>query len=69
MAGLMNANFKTSHVITVIDSLAGLIESEIPRHMATSTRSGNYGGSVGGWNNQLEIRNLCKSSQSILKII
>ncbi len=65
MAGLMNANFKTSYVETVIDSLAGLIESEIPRHMATSTRSGDFGGSVGGWNNQLEIMKTFASRRPI----
>ena len=54
MADLMNANFKPSRVIEVIDSLAGLIESEIPRHMTTSTRSGYFGGSVATWNNQID---------------
>lgn len=55
MAGLMNVNYKPSNVYAVIDSLAGLIESEIPRHMSNETRSGYWGGSVNEWNNQISI--------------
>ena len=55
MADLMNKNFKPSHVHMVIDSLSNLIESEIPRHMNTETRSGAYGGSVDGWYDQISL--------------
>lgn len=54
-ADLLNTNFKPSHVHSVIDSLAGLIESEIPRHMNTSTRSGFFGGSETQWYDQIQI--------------
>lgn len=53
MADLMNSSFKPSHANTVIDSLAGLIYREIPRHMANVTRSGAWGGSTGGWYDQI----------------
>ena len=55
MADLMNKNFKPSHVHMVIDSLSNLIESEIPRHMNTETRSGAYGGTVDGWYDQISL--------------
>jgi hypothetical protein len=54
MADLMNTKFKPSYVHSVIDSLSGMIESEIPRHMNTSTRSGSFGGSVNGWYSQIQ---------------
>jgi len=53
MADLMNTSFKPSHANHVIDSLAGLIYREIPRHMATVTRSGAWGGSTTGWYDQI----------------
>ena len=55
MADLMNTNFKPNNVSMVIDSLSNLIESEIPRHMSTETRSGAYGGSVQGWYDQITL--------------
>lgn len=55
MADLMSYYFKPERVHNVIDSLAGLIESEIPRFMSTTTRSGFLGGSVNEWEDQIEI--------------
>ncbi len=55
LADMLNTNFKSNYVEQVIDSLAGLIASEIPRHMANQTRSGNWGGTVSGWNDQIRI--------------
>lgn len=55
LADMLNSNFKPTYVEQVIDSLAGLIATEIPRHMANQTRSGNWGGTVSGWNDQIRI--------------
>ena len=55
LADMMNSVYEPSYVEDVIDSLAGLIASEIPRHMANQTRSGNWGGSVSEWNNQIGV--------------
>ncbi len=55
LSDLMNSNFKPSFVETVIDSLARLIESEIPRHMANETRSGSWGGTVNEWYDEIAL--------------
>ncbi len=55
MADFLSYNYKPSRAHAVIDSLAGIIQSEIPRHMSTSTRSGFFGGSEEEWNDQIQI--------------
>lgn len=52
-ADFINTSFKPDHVHGVIDSLAGLMYTEMPRHMANVTRSGAWGGSMNEWYNQL----------------
>ncbi len=47
MSDLMNTSFKPEYVHAVIDSLAGIIESEIPR------QTEKWGNSVGGWENEV----------------
>lgn len=68
MADLLNTNFAVDYVHSVIDSLAQNIESEIPRHMNTSTRSGYWGGSVSGWYNQVNtMKEFASQRPSFLK--
>lgn len=54
MADLMNTVFKPDYVAAMIDSLAANIRSEIPRHMANNQRGQSWGGSVSGWEDELE---------------
>lgn len=55
MADFLNTIYKPEHVHQVIDSLAGKIESEIPRHMATVNRGMSWGGSVSAWETQIDL--------------
>lgn len=54
MADLLNVNFKPEHVVQMIDSLSGNIQSEIPKHMQVENNGQSWGGTVEGWRSDLE---------------
>lgn len=53
MSDLMNTRFEAEFVNSVIDSLSGLIESEIPRHVTTEHNGETWGSGVTTWTNNL----------------
>ncbi len=53
MSDLMNTRFEAEYINSVIDSLSGLIESEIPRHVATVRNDQAWGSSVSTWQSDL----------------
>lgn len=53
MSDFMNTRFEAENINSVIDSLSGLIESEIPRHVSTVRNDQAWGSGVSAWQNDL----------------